>query len=151
MKSCVLSRERDWTRPDLSTPTFRLEQERRSSLVSGWRILRRFLTLAAIHDEPGLVAESKRFDGTKASVHVASHTNALPCLKGKTVMQSGRQPSPRSRLTGSKTEWTTAASNARYVMSLMAAGRGNRPALFRLDNGCRSSGRTEEPHLQRCG
>ena len=65
-----------------------------------------------------------RFDGASVSVHVASHTNALPYLKGKTVIPSGWWPSPRSRPTGSKTEWKPAASNARFVMSLMAACRG---------------------------
>ena len=42
VKFCVLSCERDWTSPDLSSLTYRRQQERRSSLVSGWRILGAF-------------------------------------------------------------------------------------------------------------
>ena len=42
-----------------------------------------FMTSAAIPADPWLMADAKRFDGAKVSVHVASHTNAFPCLKGK--------------------------------------------------------------------
>ena len=44
------------------------------------------LTSATIHADPGLVADTKRFNGTKISVCVASHTNALQCLKGEILI-----------------------------------------------------------------
>ena len=94
-----------------------------------------------MHADPGLVVDVKRFEGAKASAYVASYTNDSSCLKGKTVTPSGRRSSPRSRPTGSKTEWKPAASNVGFVMSLMAACRRNLPAQCRRDNGYRPSGR----------
>ena len=59
-----------------------------------------FTHLAAL---PGLKAELMTAVAEKVSQQVASHIRLIPRLKGKSVIPSGRRPSPLSRPVGSKT------------------------------------------------
>ena len=78
---------------------------------------------------PGCRAVWRMLLAAKVSLQVASHTNDLPCLYGKTVIPSGRRPSPLSRPGGSRLDGMPAVVRARLMMSLIAAWRGNLPAL----------------------
>ena len=62
----------------------------------------------------------------------------FPLEKGNTVMLSGHLPSPRSRLTGSRTALKPADDKGHLMMSFKAECRGKRPALKQHERGCRS-------------
>ena len=78
------------------------------------------LKSTAVDDDPGKADEAVMSEGANLSEQVASHISDLPCRNGKTVMSSGRQPSPWSSLTGSSTELVPAASRVCLMMSFRA-------------------------------
>ena len=53
---------------------------------------------------PASIADLFRCIAAKVSTHVQSQTKLIPPLNGKTVIQSGRDPSPLSNPRGSRTD-----------------------------------------------
>ena len=66
-----------------------------------------------------------------------SHTKLLPPLKGKTVIPSGRDPSPLSNPGGSRTDGRPAFWSALLTTSFIAECLGKRPALYLQDKPCK--------------
>ena len=69
----------------------------------------------------------------KESTQVESQMRHFHIEKGNTVIPSGRLPSPRSRLSDSRTALKPAEDMARLMISFNAECRGRRPALRRQE------------------
>ena len=129
------------------------------STAIGWNMYRsiswwyfcRLLDSARLAAYAGCSAVWGRFVAANVSLHVASHTSGFPFLNGKTVMPSGRRPSPRSNPGGSRFEGMPAVTRARLTTSFRAAWRGSLPALYRHDSGWWPSLSTTAPQRHRCG
>lgn len=89
----------------------------------------RFLSSASRAAAPGVLAAESTWLSANVLAHVASHARHIPLVNGKTVMPSGRLPSPRSTPVGSKREGIRADSKARLMMSFSAVCLGCLPAL----------------------
>ena len=99
--------------------------------------LRRLRSSALFAAMPASIADLFRCTPAKVSTHVQSHTKLLPPLKGKTVIPSGRDPSPLSNPGGSKTDGRPAFWSALLATSFIAECLGKRPALYLQDKPCK--------------
>ena len=99
--------------------------------------LRRFRSSALFAAMPASLADLFRCTPTKVSTHVQSQTKLLPPLNGKTVIQSGRDPSPLSNPGGSKTDGRPAFWRALLTTSFIAECLRKRPALYLQDKLCK--------------
>ena len=81
------------------------------------RCLRSSALFAAV---PTSIADLLRCTPAKVSTHVQSQTKLLPPLNGKTVIPSGRDPTPLSNPGGSKTDGRPAFWSALLITSFIA-------------------------------
>ena len=102
-----------------------------SKSATSWEYCCLFKSSAALNVEAGFKMVEHCLLAENESVQVASQANALPPLKGKGITPSGLLPLPQSRPTVSRMEWRPAVSSDLFMMLLIAACRGNRPALKR--------------------
>ena len=86
---------------------------------------------------PASIADLTRCTLTKVSTHVKSQTKLLPPLNRKSVIPSGREPSPLSNPGCSRTDGTTAFWNTLLITSFIAECLGKRPALYLQDKPCK--------------
>ena len=99
--------------------------------------LRRLRFSALFAAMPASIADLFRCTPAKVSTHVQSQTKLLPPLNGKTVMPSGRDPSPLSNPGGSKADGRPVFWIALLTTSFIAECLGKRPALYLQDKSCK--------------
>ena len=99
--------------------------------------LRRFRSSALFAAVPASIADLFMRTPAKVSTHVQSQTKLLPPLNGKTVIPSGRYPSPLSNPGDSKTDGRPAFWSPLLITSFIAECLGKRPALYLQDKPCK--------------
>ena len=90
-------------------------------------------------------------EGKKESTQVESIIRHILLENGNAVMPSEHLPSPRSKLTVSRTTLKQAYDKARITMSFNADCRGKRSAQMRHERRCRPYLSTVAPQRHLCG
>ena len=107
--------------------------------------LRRLRSSALIAAVPDSIADLFRCTQAKVWAHVQSQTKLVPPLNGKTVIPSGRDPSPLSNPRGSRTDSMPAYWSALLISSFIAEYLEKRPALYLQENPCKPLHQRPQP------